>query len=103
MIHPQDIVISREITKTVNAFQGILEEVDEKISYVRLKIRVGEAVLTSELPLDVYGLLNLKLGEKVFINIRPRAVKLIQYLEEEVSDILWIILKNLGRSGGIEL
>lgn len=78
MIHPQDIVISREITKTVNAFQGILEEVDEKISYVRLKIRVGEAVLTSELPLDVYGLLNLKLGEKVFINIRPRAVKLIQ-------------------------
>jgi len=77
LIHPQDIVISRETTKTVNTFSGVLEEVDEKIGYVRLKIRVGEAILVSELPLDVYGLLNLRLGEKVFINIRPRAVKLI--------------------------
>jgi len=77
LIHPQDIVISRETTKTVNTFSGVLEEVDEKISYVRLKIRVGEAILVSELPLDIYGLLNLRLGEKVFINIRPRAVKLI--------------------------
>jgi ABC-type Fe3+/spermidine/putrescine transport system ATPase subunit len=77
LIHPQDIVISRETTKTVNTFSGVLEEVDEKIGYVRLKIRVGEAILVSELPLDIYGLLNLRLGEKVFINIRPRAVKLI--------------------------
>jgi len=77
LIHPQDIVISRETTKTVNTFSGVLEEVDEKIGYVRLKIRVGEAILVSELSLDVYGLLNLRLGEKVFINIRPRAVKLI--------------------------
>ena len=77
LIHPQDIVISRETTKTVNTFSGVLEEADEKIGYVRLKIRVGEAILVSELPLDVYGLLNLRLGEKVFISIRPRAVKLI--------------------------
>jgi ABC-type Fe3+/spermidine/putrescine transport system ATPase subunit len=77
LVHPQDIVVSREIMKTVNTFEGVLEEVDEKISYVHLKIRVGEAILVSELPLDAYRLMNLRLREKVFINIRPRAVKLI--------------------------
>lgn len=77
LIHPQEVIVSREKIRMVNTFEGVLQEIDENIGYARLKIRVGEAVLTSELPIDIYRLMNLKTGEKIFINIRPRAVKCI--------------------------
>ena len=77
LIHPQDIVISREPVKMFNVFEGILEEVSEKISYAHLKVKVNDVIFTSELPLEVYRLMNLRIGEKVFITIRPRAIKII--------------------------
>lgn len=77
LIHLQEIVVSTEKIRMVNTFEGVLQEVNEKVSYARLKIRVGEVVFTSDLPIDMYRLMNLKIGEKIFINIRPRAVKCI--------------------------
>jgi len=77
LIHPQEIVVSTEKIRMVNTFEGVLQEIDENVSYARLKIRVGEVVFTSDLPIDMYRLMNLKIGKKIFINIRPRAVKCI--------------------------
>lgn len=77
LIHPQDVIVSREIMRTMNTFKGVIEKIDEKIGYVHLQIRVGDCILTSEMPIDAYRLMNLRVGEKVFINIRPRAVKII--------------------------
>lgn len=77
LIHPQDIVVSREPVKMFNTFEGVLEEISEKISCARLNLRINDVVFVSELPLEVYRLMNLRVGEKVFITIRPRAVRII--------------------------
>lgn len=78
LIHPQDVIISREPVEMFNVLEGVLEEVYEKISYAYLKLKVGDIVFVSELPLEVFRFMNLRVGEKVFITIRPRAVKFIR-------------------------
>ncbi|MEM2910614.1 MAG: ABC transporter ATP-binding protein [Nitrososphaerota archaeon] len=80
VIHPHDVVVSKEKSWAfaVNSYEGVLEEVVNERCSVNLKVRVNdEVVFNAELPEDIYKLTNLKTGEKVYLMVKPRSIKVI--------------------------
>lgn len=77
-INSRDIFVSVEKIPgpSINLYKGEIVESQSKGSIVNVKVRIGEGFfLISEIPEEVYRSQGLKVGDKVYIKIKLKAIK----------------------------
>jgi len=74
---PRDIYISETEPPgpKVNRFKGIITEVNIANETIRLKIKMGENNLWTEIPYHIFKGMNLKVGVEVFLILKLRKIK----------------------------
>jgi len=74
---PRDIYISETEPPgpKVNRFKGIITEINIANETIRLKIKMGENNLWTEIPYHIFKGMNLKVGVEVFLILKLRKIK----------------------------
>ncbi|MCX8012288.1 MAG: ABC transporter ATP-binding protein, partial [Desulfobacterota bacterium] len=73
-LFPKDIYISvsKPPGPELNRFKGVVKEINAYSSQIRLKVKVGENILLTELPKDRFEDMSIKLGQEVFLILKLR-------------------------------
>jgi ABC-type sugar transport system ATPase subunit len=73
-LFPRDIYVSasKPPAPEVNRFKGVVTEIKPYSSLVRLKVKVGETCLLTELPKERFQDMGIKLGQEVFLILKLR-------------------------------
>jgi len=76
-IFPKDIYVSVDAPPgpDLNRFQAFITDIITSDSLIKLKLKLGENTLTSELPRDLFESLGLKLGMEVFLILKLRWIR----------------------------
>jgi ABC-type sugar transport system ATPase subunit len=85
-IPPRGIYIYADIPEgpRVNTYKGIILQFKHlSPSLVRARIKVGENILSAELPEDLFVHLDLAIGKEVFIKLRLKSIKTFKEAGEE--------------------
>jgi len=74
---PRDIYIStsKPPGPDINRFSGVVTDIDFANELVRLKIKVGNIYLTSEIPYYIFDGMDLQVGKEVFLILKLRRIK----------------------------
>ncbi len=77
-LFPRDIYISERPPPgpSLNRFKGVLAEIKPIGSTVRLDIKVDERMLFSEMPVDLFNDMKLKVGQEIFLILKLRRIKI---------------------------
>ncbi len=80
IIYPRDVYVSTsEPTESqVNRFKGIITDIKISAGTVRLRFKVGENMIRSELPRLVYEEMGLSVGMKVFVTLSLRRINIFE-------------------------
>ena len=73
-LFPRDIYVSasKPPGPELNRFKGVLMEIKPYSSLIRLKVKVGENILLTELPKDRFESMALKMGQEIFLILKLR-------------------------------
>ena len=76
-LFPRDIYVSasKPPGPELNRFKGIVREIQTVSSVTRLKVKVGENNLISELPRDIFEDMDIKVGQEVFLILKLRRLR----------------------------
>jgi molybdate/tungstate transport system ATP-binding protein len=76
-ILPRHVYISgsRPPGLSVNGFEGVIESIRMVVNTVRIRVRVGEATLLSEIPYYLFEEMDLEEGQNVFVILRMRRIR----------------------------
>ncbi len=79
-IPPKDVYISKERPPgpEVNRFRGRVLDVMNAHPIVKIKVEVGDKLLVSELPHEVWEELGIKEGDEVFLILKLRGLRILQ-------------------------
>ena len=79
-ILPQDIYVSNQNPPgpSLNRYRGVVKEIKQVSSTVKIKIEVDGQNLISEMPDDIFRSLNLKIGQSVFVIIKLRRLRFFE-------------------------
>lgn len=79
-ILPQDIYVSNQNPPgpSLNRFKGIVKEISQVSSTVKIKIEVDGQNLISEMPGEIFRSLNLQTGQSVFVIIKLRRLRFFE-------------------------
>jgi ABC-type molybdate transport system ATPase subunit len=59
----------------VNRFKGTITEIKPSSTTVRLGVKAGANTLYAEMPLDIFGDMDLAVGKKVFLILKLRRIR----------------------------
>jgi ABC-type sugar transport system ATPase subunit len=87
IIYPRDVYVSRTEPpgSQVNRFTGIITDIKTSPSTVRLRFKVGENMLRSELPRQVFEEMGLTVGMETFVTLSLRRIKIFETADTDVS------------------
>ncbi len=76
-LFPRDIYISdtQPPGPHVNRFKGTITEIKPSSTTVRLGVKSGANTLYAEMPLDIFGDMDLAVGKKVFLILKLRRIR----------------------------
>jgi ABC-type molybdate transport system ATPase subunit len=62
----------------VNRFAGIITDIKTSASTVRLRFKVGENMIRSELPRQAFEEMDLSVGMEAFVTLSLRRIKIFE-------------------------
>jgi ABC-type molybdate transport system ATPase subunit len=76
-LFPRDIYVStsKPPGPELNRFKGIVTGIQTVSSVTRLKVKVGENNLISELPRDIFEDMDIQVGQEVFLILKLRRLR----------------------------
>jgi molybdate/tungstate transport system ATP-binding protein len=76
-ILPRHVYISetRPPGLSVNGFEGVIESITTVVNTVRIRVRVGDMTLLSEIPIYLFEEMDLAEGRDVFVILRMRRIR----------------------------
>jgi ABC-type sugar transport system ATPase subunit len=79
-LFPRDIYVSDEEPPgpRMNQFEGVITDIKYAGAIVRLDLRVGENVLQSEVPHDIFERMALTVGKRVFLKLKLRRIRIFE-------------------------
>lgn len=76
-IFPRDIHVSTKKPPgpEINRFKGIVSEIESSDFITRVKVKAGGNILLTELPLEVFNEMDLRVGQEVFLILKLRRLR----------------------------
>ena len=76
-LFPQDIEVCpiKPLNREINQFNAIISEIKKTPESIRLKVKTGNHRLTAEMAHHVFEDMGLKIGQKVFLILKLRRIK----------------------------
>ena len=76
-IFPRDIHVSTKKPPgpEINRFKGIVSEIESLDFITRVKVKAGGNILLTELPLEVFNEMDLRVGQEVFLILKLRRLR----------------------------
>jgi ABC-type sugar transport system ATPase subunit len=80
IIYPRDVYVSKlePPGSQVNRFAGIITDIKTSASTVRLRFKVGENMIRSELPRQAFEEMDLSVGMEAFVTLSLRRIKIFE-------------------------
>ncbi|MFA5629456.1 MAG: ABC transporter ATP-binding protein [Dehalococcoidales bacterium] len=80
IIYPRDVYVDKlnPGCNKVNCFKGIITDIKTSANTVRLRFKVGENMIRSELPYHVFDEMGLSEGMEAFVQLSLRRIKIFE-------------------------
>ena len=98
IIYPRDVYVSKAEPpgSQVNRFAGIITDIKTSPGIVRLRLKVGENMIRSELPLQIFKKMGLSVGMQAFVTLSLRRIKIFETGDTYLPSVT--NLKNDGKT-----